>query len=702
MSLHGRMSAETPSARGGHDVHGTGSPPFENVSSPNLASHFAGGISIHSMTDTPTSSSLLSTANASSTTSFRSLDDFVEGHQPRERLPVSATDPDMTSELLEIRVHIRSNVDVDVDIAGATSTSDDMPDATTSNPYVAQQNGTLSGTSSQGSTATISSLPPAILRQIFAITATRSYAARRVLPLVCHFFRLAMSDCPEMWDTFEIMTSNADALVSRKQVEYVVDKAGERSLSVGLALSSHSREMGREPVGEDSNASDQQHGVEPIRWVATIMGRIEDLILDIQDGDLDPETEGAMLSLFDERNMTRLKRLSLVGNHQLDRITRLKTPSTRTSSPSSIYSLSSLQSLSLAFSSSFSLPSELPQVANLELSVIYIDSYEGTSFHSFLECFPRLVSLAIHCLTGQPQRSTETTAPSDTITLHHLRKLVLDGLPLTCPTLSCLSTPNLYALELSDFDLGFDPRTIGFETTLAGHDTSNNETKGLRPLPFGDFLAGNSHWGTLRVLKLTKLPGVVARMCMDFTRIVGGIGNSNLEKQDGENRGLTHLHLADFAWSDWEALLGGAELVASRGPESTANTSSPTGSSVSLPYLRSLHVHLDHVSAWKTAGFMNGKHEDRQQWMDGLMSFAERRISRRALVGMLRQFNVVAPSWLVGETEEQREKAMKAVLDDPARTVDQISLDTGFTDSLAFTHSAWLLLQGEQGELAAS
>lgn len=191
---------------------------------------------------------------------------------------------------------------------------------------------------------------------------------------------------------------------------------------------------------------------------------------------------------------------------------------------------------------------------------------------------------------------------------------------------------------------------------------------------------------------------------MDFTRIVGGVGNPKSEMEDGENKGLTHLYLADFAWSDWEALLGGADIVASRGSESTANTSRPTSSSysVSLPYLRSLHVHLDHVSAWKTAGFMNGKHEDRQQWMDGLMNFAERRISRRALVGMLRQFNLVAPSWLVGETEEQREKAMKAVVDDPARTVDQISLDTGFTDSFAFTHSAWLLLQGEHGELAAS
>jgi hypothetical protein len=508
-----------------------------------------------------------------------------------------------------------------------------------------------------------------------------------------------------MWDTFEIMTSNADALVSRRQVEYVVDKAGNRDLSVGLSLWNNSLEMVTDTAVEDSNSTDQQYGLELIRWVAaTIMGRIVDLIIDIQDGDLDPELEGAMLSLFEDRNTDHLKRLSLVGNYQLDRIIRLKTPSTRTSSSLLIPSLSSLRFLSLAFSSSFSLPSELPQVANLKLSVIYIDSYEGTSFHSFLRCFPKLVALEIHCLTGQPQRNTDTTASSDPITLQHLRKLVLDGLPLTFPTLSHISAPNLYSLELSDFDLGFDPRNIGFETTLAGHDTSNDETNGLRPLPFGDFLAKNSRWGTLRVLKMTKLPGVVARMCMDFTRIVGGIGNSKLEEEDAEDRGLTHLYLADFAWSDWEALLGGADLVASREPDSTANTSSPTASShsVSLPYLSSLHVHLDHVSAWKTAGFMNGKHEDRQHWMDGLTRFAERRISRRALVGMLRQFNVVAPSWLVGESDEQREKAMKAVLDDPTRTLDQISLDTGFTDSLAFPHSAWCLLQGEQGELATS
>ena len=191
---------------------------------------------------------------------------------------------------------------------------------------------------------------------------------------------------------------------------------------------------------------------------------------------------------------------------------------------------------------------------------------------------------------------------------------------------------------------------------------------------------------------------------MDFTRIVGGVRNSRMEKNDGEDKGLTHLYLADFVWSDWEALLGGADIVASRTPDSTANTSNPTGSSssVSLPYLRSLHVHLDHVSAWKTAGFMNGKHEDRQQWMDGLIGFARRRISRRALIGMLRQFKVVAPSWLVEETNEQQGEAIKAVIDDPARTVDQISLDTGFTDWLAFTHSAWVLLKREHGELVAS
>jgi hypothetical protein len=104
------MSAETPRASGGHDVHVAGSPPFESVSSPNPATRIAGGISIHSMTDTPTSSSMFSTANASSMTSFRSTDDFDEGHLPHEKLPVSATDPDITSELLEIRVYIRSEM----------------------------------------------------------------------------------------------------------------------------------------------------------------------------------------------------------------------------------------------------------------------------------------------------------------------------------------------------------------------------------------------------------------------------------------------------------------------------------------------------------------------------------------------------------------------------------------------------------------
>jgi hypothetical protein len=141
---------------------------------------------------------------------------------------------------------------------------------------------------------------------------------------------------------------------------------------------------------------------------------------------------------------------------------------------------------------------------------------------------------------------------------------------------------------------------------------------------------------------------------MDFTGIVSGVGNSRLEKKDGEDRGLTHVYLADFAWSDWEALLGGANIAASRTPESTANTSSPTNSfySVSLPYLR---VHLGYISPWKMAGFKNEKHEDRQ------------------------------------------ESVIKAVIDDPARTVNQIYLDTGFTDLLAITHSAWLLLQREHG-----
>jgi hypothetical protein len=99
------MSEEILIARGGHDVHGTGPSPIENVSSPDPATRFAGGIIIDSMTDTPISFSLFSNVNASSTTSFRSMDDYVEGHQPREKLPVSVTDPNITSELLEIRVY---------------------------------------------------------------------------------------------------------------------------------------------------------------------------------------------------------------------------------------------------------------------------------------------------------------------------------------------------------------------------------------------------------------------------------------------------------------------------------------------------------------------------------------------------------------------------------------------------------------------
>lgn len=710
MSHLGHHIAEASGSRSGQSANEAVSSSFEAVSNRIPTMRLTAGSGSPSVLDTSDSSSLFPTANAdaSSMTSFDALDEIVRGHHPRDIQPAPfGTDAEMPA------------------------TSDDMPsDATSSKAYVVGQESRIHAAHSLSKhpPMTLIALPIGILHQIFAITATRSYAARRMLPLVCRAFLGVTSTCPEMWDTFEIMTSNADALVSRKQVDYVLQKARSRPLSVGLGISVNSMESWK-AMGEDEMANDSTEaghptdpnsdirGVKLIAWVATIMDRIEDLILDIQDGDPDSEMEGAMLSLFTDKSTTHLRRLSLVGNYQLDRIVRLKTPSTHTSSLSLIPSFLALRSLSLSFTSSFSLPSELPQVTSLELSVISMDAHEGSSFHAFLQCFPNLITLAIHCLTGQSQRNppaifAHSSAKLPIITFRHLRRLILDGLPLTCPTLSYISTPTVYTLKLSDFDLGFDPRDIGYETTLAGYLSPKGDAQSLRPLPFGEFLAENSQWKTLRVLKLTKLPGVVARMCVDFTNIVGGRAGSELDGAIGEkDGGLTHLYLADFAWSDWEALLGGADSLANRTLDTKGKASPPASRAArqhpsSLPHLRALHIHLDHVSAWKTAGFMNGKHEDRQHWMDGLISFAEKRMSKMAVARMLRQFGVTAPSWLLepATSKHSGEGSNPETLgtDDPARTVEYISLDTGFTDSLAFAHSAWLLLQRQHEETGAT
>jgi hypothetical protein len=85
---------------------------------------------------------------------------------------------------------------------------------------------------------TISDLPNDVLKRIFVVVATRSYAARLSTPLVCKAFHSVALECPEMWDTFEIMTGNDGALTSKSQVKYVAAKAGWMRLHVGLTIAS--------------------------------------------------------------------------------------------------------------------------------------------------------------------------------------------------------------------------------------------------------------------------------------------------------------------------------------------------------------------------------------------------------------------------------------------------------------------------------
>jgi hypothetical protein len=119
--------------------------------------------------------------------------------------------------------------------------------------------------------------------------------------------------------------------------------------------------------------------------------------------------------------------------------------------------------------------------------------------------------------------------------------------------------------------------------------------------------------------------------------------------------------------------------------------------------------------------------QERNQWMAGLTDFAKRRMSRVAIVRMLQQWNIGVPSWLVEDkgcevSWNQTSLVGQSALDgsegqldpkntpprtikgeyatgkgdDVNRTVLNISLDSGYIDSYAFVHAAWMAIQEEE------
>jgi hypothetical protein len=570
----------------------------------------------------------------------------------------------------------------------------------------------------------ISDLPKDILKRIFVIIATRSYAARLSIPLVCKAFHSAVLECPKMWDTFEVMTGNYGALTSKSQVKYVAAKAGSMPLHIGLMIASSRTGAWRSEspsmwsdTGLDESAQSNQTlqilGLDMVGTIILLMPRVEDFIIDVQDDPLDPELARAVLALFDDHVTGRLKRLTLLGDYQMDRIVRLTTPSN--GAPSRFQPpLASLRHLAMAYCSAFTLPGPLNMIETLEISVISIETTSSShSLEEFLLGFPNLQSLEIRTTidTSAPEVNTLCISPnqrdSPTVALNRLRKLILESLPLTSSLLSNLNAPNLQILTLQQLNLGLDPREIRYDISLAGHLNPDHESdsqsphSSLQPLPFGTFLARHSKCMKLYNLTLGQIPDMVMRMCVDFVRIVGGTG----EGSGDENRGLTSLSLLGFEWRDWESLfvLPPSPSASPRDvhPELLPNGAAP--SFVPLPSIRSISIFLDHASTWTSKGTVAVNQEakyDREGWMEGLMRFAERRMNVEAVVQMFKESKMELANCMKTpqESREGLQVAGYGIHGDPLRTVMSIEFDVGYKDSYAFVHGAWKAI--ERAEMA--
>ncbi|PVF93151.1 hypothetical protein CPB86DRAFT_790428 [Serendipita vermifera] len=648
-----------------------------------------------------------------------------------------------------------------------------------------------SGTHSiSGSRRNLSKLPTHILRSIFCLSTAGSYLSRVTLPLVCRRFHNLVtsnseeSGCPEMWDTFEILTGNAGALTKWKQVEYIVAKAGTRRLKLGLTISS-SRIGSWEGEVDSTQFNDgivdeaniQNYGGDPddiydmgfapislkevmiqmIRLCARLMPRVEELRLDVHedDGGLDTEVERVMLELFDVTNTTHLRSLSLIGSYQLEHLLRVTTPLAFSHPVDRTHVqdiFPNLRHLVIGYSSPFSsiIPDELPQILDLEISEVEIDIlHDPNALELFLLKFPNLVTLQINgvSLNGSPKEGhlAHVEESSDTIvTLGSLKKLTLTTLPLTLPLLSSLRVPKCQEVILKDLDLGFDQRDIKFRMGLPPAEEHGPSDKAPNPatststpsnppsrrglnaklqsLPFAKFLSSNMHWGTLNSVTMEKIPDMAARMCVDFVRAV-----SVIHPQQPEGRGLEDLRLMDFSWSDWKWILDDGV--------SGADDQPPQGAGISLPTLRHLSVAIEYRYESEATRSNSSKEmvnnsgaarewtNERNQWMAGLTDFAKKRMSRVAVFRMLQQWNIDVPLWLVddkgidvswkqrsllgqGNTcESRRDSESRNVStgsieatgpEDPNRTVLNISLDSGYVDSYAFVHAAWMAIQEEE------
>jgi hypothetical protein len=567
----------------------------------------------------------------------------------------------------------------------------------------------------------ISDLPKDVLKRIFVVVATRSYGARLSLPLVCKAFHSAVLECPEMWDTFEVMTGNDGALTSKSQVKYVAARAASMPLHVGLMIASSrtgswrsdslpTRSDAELDEGTQGTRSLQILGLDMVGTILSLMPRVEDFILDVQDDPLDLELARAVLALFEDHSAGRLKRLTLLGNYQMDRIVRLTTLSN--GAPSHLQpSLVSLRHLAVAYCPAFTLPGPLDTIETLEISVISIETTAiSYPLEQLLLGFPNLQSLEIRTAiidTSAPEVPTllgisPNQGEPPTVSLTRLRRLVLESLPLTSSLLSNLSAPNLQVLTLQQLTLGLDPREVRYETSLAGHLNPDHESDGqppystLQPLPFGTFLARHSKCKKLYDLTLGLMPDMVVRMCLDFVRIVGGTS----EGSGDENRGLKSLSLLGFEWQDWESLFvlppsptASPKLVP---PEVLLNGVAPV--LVPLPCIRHISAFLDHASTWTSKGTVAVNYEakyDREGWMEGLMRFAERRMNVEAVVRMFKESKMELEDWMKSPRggRDSLQGVGCGIHEDPLRTVMSIELDAGYKDSYAFVHGAWKAIE---------
>ncbi|KAG8844742.1 hypothetical protein FRB91_002349, partial [Serendipita sp. 411] len=493
------------------------------------------------------------------------------------------------------------------------------------NPYSASSGG------EHNRTNRLVSLPPDILRRIFAIATAGSSSSRLHLPLVCHaFYDLVHHGCPEMWDTLEILTGNGGALSRRPQVDYVIARSGERSLTIGVGVASCRLGAWKESSDEDLDEEQlsvwsaqpvQKRGVKMVQLVLDLMPRVVDLTLDVHDAFLDPELERAVLAMFSDKNTTNLRRLTLLGTFQLNRIVR----SMSTPSPMITPELVHLRHITIAYAPQFRMTVEIPQVTSLTIFMVQIESPSNAStLESVVSGFPNLHELEIlgvvyrmgsafaasQSRTGNPIKETRT------VLLPRLRRLVLHYLALTNSLFSSLLIPNVETLVLRDFEPGFDPRDIRFNTTLASHrdpqsspidspgptTTTTQETAGLQALPFGRFLANNDSLPQLRHLVLERIPDMVVRMCVDFVHIVDReatttatttAGRTTIARRtdgkSGSGGGLSHLLLADFRWPDWASLF-------------PAEMPSEGSGSIPLPHLQHLEIQIDHNVGLRIVG----------------------------------------------------------------------------------------------------